>query len=147
MPATQLLLFDPPRPLEERFGEEFFRAIPERPGVYFLCGESSVLYVGKAVNLRRRLGNYRAAHPERHSRKIFRLLFQVTRIYWDECADDTAASERERQLLLVLQPKFNTAGVYPKPRALLGPVLAPPTATPPAFPTAHPDAKVRRDGQ
>lgn len=128
MSTTQLLLFDPPRPLVERFGEGFFREVPPKPGVYFLCGETSVLYVGKAANLRRRLASYRIAHPERHSRKIFRLLFRVTRIYWDECPDEAAARERERRLLLVLQPRFNTAGVYPRPMSVLLPPSAGSTA-------------------
>jgi len=118
--ATQLLLFPPPQPLVDRFGRQFFRSIPEAPGVYFLCGdEAGVLYVGKAKNLRRRLSSYRSAHPERLARRIFRLLFRVTRIYWDECADEAAAVDRERRLLLVLQPPFNAAGRYPPPREVL----------------------------
>jgi excinuclease UvrABC nuclease subunit len=120
MVETQLLLFSPPQPLVDRFGREFFRALPEKPGVYFLCGdEAGVLYVGKAKNLRKRLCSYRSAHPERLARRIFRLLFRVTRIYWDECANEAAALERERQLLLVLQPRFNAAGRYPPPRPVL----------------------------
>jgi len=120
MAERQLLLFPPPRPLVDRLGGEFFRQVPESPGVYFLCGdEAGVLYVGKAKNLRRRLASYRSAHPERLPRRIFRLLFHVTRIYWDECASEAEALERERQLLLVLQPRFNAAGRYPAPRQVL----------------------------
>lgn len=120
MAEMQLLLFPPPQPLVDRFGKNFFRSLPERPGVYLLCGdEPGVLYVGKAKNLRRRLSSYRSAHPERLPRRIFRLLFRVTRIYWDECATEALAAERERQLLLVLQPRFNAAGRYPPPRQVL----------------------------
>lgn len=39
MATGQLWLFPPPRPLVERFGADFFRALPEAPGVYLLCGE------------------------------------------------------------------------------------------------------------
>jgi predicted GIY-YIG superfamily endonuclease len=124
MAETQLLLFPPPQPLVARFGVEFFRAVPQGPGVYFMCGdEAGVLYVGKAKNLRKRLSSYRSAHPDRLARRIFRLLFRVTRIYWDECESEAAAIERERQLLLALQPRFNAAGRYPPPRT----VLIPPT--------------------
>jgi excinuclease UvrABC nuclease subunit len=122
MPETQLLLLPPPQPLVDQFGREFFRRLPETPGVYLMCGdEAGVLYVGKAKNLRRRLSSYRSANPERLGRRIFRLLFRVTRIYWDECADETTALERERQLLLALQPRFNCAGRYPPARRVLIP--------------------------
>ena len=70
MGSGQLWLFPPPRPLVERFGERFFRQIPDRPGVYFLCGrKEGVLYVGKAKNLRKRLAAYRVANPERLPRR------------------------------------------------------------------------------
>jgi predicted GIY-YIG superfamily endonuclease len=112
--SRQLWLFPPARPLAERFGIEFFRGVPERPGVYVMCGTSEgVLYVGKARNLRRRLGSYRSAHPGRVSSKIRRLLTTVSRIYWDECGDEAAAIARERVLLMMLRPKFNTVGTYP----------------------------------
>lgn len=116
----QLLLFPPPQPLVERFGADFFRGLPETPGVYLLCGDGAgVLYVGKAKNLRRRLSSYRSANPERLSRRIFRLLFRVTRIYWDACPDEASALQREQRLLLALQPRFNAAGKYPRARPVL----------------------------
>ncbi|HXG48430.1 MAG TPA: GIY-YIG nuclease family protein [Methylomirabilota bacterium] len=114
MAAAQLQLLPLVPPLAERFGAEFFRAVPERPGVYLLCGaEAGVLYVGKAKNLRRRLGSYRAARPERLPPKLRRLLSAVRRIHWDECASEAAALARERELLLALKPRFNTVGVHP----------------------------------
>jgi predicted GIY-YIG superfamily endonuclease len=121
MESRQLLLLPPVRPLSERLGPEFFRAIPERPGVYFLCGPGDgVLYVGKAKNLRRRLGSYRSAHTDRVPRKIGRLLAAVVRIHWDECPDESSALARERELIGTLRPRFNTAGVRPAPRLALG---------------------------
>ena len=111
MAVGQLWLFDPPKPLVERFGEEFFAALPTGPGVYFFCGTGEgVLYVGKARNLRKRLASYRVANPERLSRRIIRLLHQVRRIEWDECVTEEAARQREELLICVLAPKFNAAG-------------------------------------
>lgn len=111
MAAGQLWLFDPPKPLVDRFGAAFFRALPTDPGVYLLCGESAgVLYVGKARNLRRRLSSYRVANPERLSRRMLRLLHLVRRIEWDVCVSEAAALEREAWLICVLQPRFNRAG-------------------------------------
>lgn len=121
MGAVQLTLLPPARPLAERFGADFFRSAPERPGVYLLCGDAAgVLYVGKARNLRRRLASYRSAQPERLPRKLSRMLALVRRIHWDECPDEGAALARERQLLLALRPPFNTIGVHPRPRRRIG---------------------------
>lgn len=115
MAAGQLWLFPPPRPLVERLGADFFRGLPERPGVYLMCGrEEGVLYVGRAKNLRRRLTSYRVANPERLPRRLVRLLHRVTRIEFDECASEAAARAREELLICVLAPRFNRAGkVWP----------------------------------
>src|SRR5258708_11347756 len=111
MDAGQLWLFDRPKPLVERFGNEFFRELPERPGVYLMCGASEgVLYVGKARNLRKRLAAYRVANPERMSRRIIRLLHQTRRIEWDECRDEESARCREELLICVLAPIFTSVG-------------------------------------
>jgi excinuclease UvrABC nuclease subunit len=116
MAAGQMWLFPPSKPLVERLGRDFFRALPERPGVYFMCGnEAGVLYVGSAKNLRRRLASYRVANPERMSRRIIRLLHRVRRIEFDECRDEPTARLREQMLICVLTPQYNRAGrVWPK---------------------------------
>ena len=121
MPASQTLLFLDPRPLVERLGGEFFRQLPARPGVYLLQDAAQVvLYVGKAKNLRQRLGHYRVANPDRMGRRHLRLLRQVVRIELQECADEMAALAREAELLRALKPKFNRAGVWPAtPRFLV----------------------------
>ena len=118
MAAGQLWLFPPPKPLVERLGEDFFRALPSAPGVYLMCGDNEgVLYVGKARNLRKRLCSYRVANPERFPRRMIRLLHRVTRIEWDECHTEEAARDREEALICVLMPKFNRAGkVWPSSR-------------------------------
>lgn len=116
MARGQLWLFPPPRPLVARLGEEFFRELPEQPGVYLFCaGQEGVLYVGKAVNLRRRLGSWRVANPERLPRRLIRLLHRVTRIEFDVCASAAAADRREEALICALLPPFNRAGkVWPR---------------------------------
>ena len=121
MPASQTLLFPDPRPLVERLGPEFFRQLTDRPGVYLMQDASGlVLYVGKAKNLRQRLGYYRVANPDRMGRRHLRLLRQVARIELQECADEIAALAREAELLRALKPKFNRAGVWPAtPRFLV----------------------------
>jgi predicted GIY-YIG superfamily endonuclease len=116
MPALQTLLFPDPRPLVERLGRDFFRRLPESPGVYLMRdAEETVLYVGKAINLRRRLASYRVANPDRMPRRRLRLLRAVARIELEPCPDESAALARESELLRSLRPKFNRAGVWPAP--------------------------------
>src|SRR5437899_7103337 len=108
---SQMLLIPDPRPLVEQLGAKFFQAAPETPGVYLMRDAAdSVVYVGKARNLRKRLGSYRVANPERFPRRVIRLLHQVRRIEWDECPTEEAARHREELLICVLTPKFNAAG-------------------------------------
>jgi hypothetical protein len=116
----QLLLFADPRPLVDRLGREFFQRLPETSGVYLMRDASgTVLYVGKAKNLRRRLNCYRVANPERLARRHLRLLRAVTAIELQACVDESAALEREAELILELKPRFNRAGTYrPPPRFL-----------------------------
>lgn len=110
----QMLLFPDPRPLVERLGAGFFRSAPAGPGVYLMRDEAGlVLYVGKARNLRRRLGSYRVANPDRLPRRHLRLLRAVARIDLETCPDEAAALAREAELLRSLRPRFNRAGTWP----------------------------------
>jgi predicted GIY-YIG superfamily endonuclease len=114
MPLTQSLLFPDPRPLVERLGREFFRRLPERPGVYLMRdARDAVLYVGKAKNLRQRLCSYRVANPDRMPRRHLRMLRAVERIELQECPDESSALARESELLRTLKPQFNRAGTWP----------------------------------
>ena len=120
VPASQTLLLPDPRPLVERLGSDFFRQLPERPGVYLMRDAAEVvLYVGKAKSLRHRLSSYRVANPDRMGRRHLRLLRQVVRIELLECADEAAALAKEAELLRALKPKFNRAGVWAGPPRFL----------------------------
>ncbi|HVV01406.1 MAG TPA: nucleotide excision repair endonuclease, partial [Verrucomicrobiae bacterium] len=107
----QLLLFPDPRPLVDRLGLHFFQSLPESPGVYLMRDSAeAVLYVGKAKNLRKRLGSYRVANPDRVARRHLRMLRRADAISFETCADESSALARESELLLSLKPKFNRAG-------------------------------------
>lgn len=124
--ARQQWLFSPARPLVERFGHEFFRAIPKSPGIYIMRGQGGrprrprVLYVGKAKNLRERLGSYRHVHPNRDSRKTVRLVHAVESIAWEVCGDETAALLRENELLREHRPLFNRMNIRPEAHGCIG---------------------------
>src|SRR3984885_12037486 len=114
MALTQSLLFPDPRPLVERLGREFFRQLPQQPGVYLMRdAQDIVLYLGKAKNLRKRLCSYRVANPDRMPRRHLRMLRAVERIELQECPDELSALARESELLRTLRPKFNRAGTWP----------------------------------
>lgn len=119
--ARQLWLLPPPRPFVERFGHAFFRALPREPGVYFFLDDAKrLLYVGKAKVLRQRVGSYRHVHPDRDSRKTWRLVNAVREIRWEVCPSHAAALLRENQLLRELRPRFNRANVWPWSAVYLG---------------------------
>ena len=112
----QLLLLPDPRPLVERLGPDFFTQAPECPGVYLMREAAErVLYVGKARNLRKRLGSYRVANPDRLRRRHLRLVRAVERIELQECPDETTALARESELLRNLRPAYNRAGTWAGP--------------------------------
>jgi len=117
----QMLLFSDPRPLVDRLGADFFRQAPECPGVYLMRDAAdTVLYVGKARNLRKRLGSYRVANPVRLRRRHLKLLRAVAGIELQRCPDESSALARESELLLALRPRFNRAGTWPAlPRLLV----------------------------
>jgi predicted GIY-YIG superfamily endonuclease len=121
MPSKQTLLFPDPRPLVERLGNDFFRSLPEGPGVYLMHdARETVLYVGKAKNLRKRLNSYRVANPERLKRRHLRLLRAVTQIELEECTDELVALNRETALIRELKPPFNRVGVWPAAPRFIG---------------------------
>jgi excinuclease ABC subunit C len=108
-------LFEHPKPLLERFGKEFFRSVPKKPGIYVMCGASGqILYVGQSSNLRTRLGSYRNANPDHLSRRVIRLIHQVATVTWEECDSAALARVRENELLRLHRPKFNRMNVYPR---------------------------------
>ena len=117
---TQTLLFPDPRPLVERLGADFFRQAPQSPGVYLMRDAcDTVLYVGKAKNLRQRLASYRVANPDRLRPRQLRLLRAAVRIDLLECPTEASALARESELLRNLRPRFNRAGTWPGPARFL----------------------------
>lgn len=113
--ATQLRLFEPPKPLLERLGRAFFRSLPPRPGIYLMLDrDGRILYVGQSKNLRSRLASYLHVRPERDSRKLVRLVHRVDAIRWEECPTAEAARLRENELLRAHRPRFNSANTYPQ---------------------------------
>jgi GIY-YIG catalytic domain len=119
--AVQLRLFPAPKPLVERLGVDFFRRVPDAPGVYLMSDERErLLYVGKAKSLRARLNSYRHVQPERASRKVVRLIHAVRSVVWEVCACPNSALLRENELLRLHKPKFNVMNARPEHYLFVG---------------------------
>ena len=102
------------RLFDRKFGTDFLAGVPARPGVYRLYDEAgTLLYVGKARNLRRRLGQYRTTRRTKKDRKRRALVRSAARIAWDVCASELEASLGEIRLIQALRPRANLTGAFP----------------------------------
>ena len=86
--------------------------LPHRPGVYLFRGPSAeVLYVGTAVDLRRRVGQYfNGADPRTRIKEMASLATGVDHV---ECAHDLEAGVRELRLLAAHAPPYNRRSKFP----------------------------------
>ena len=102
------------RLFDKKFGLAFLATVPTAPGVYrFLDEEGALLYVGKAMSLRRRLAQYRTAGRRRKERKRRALVKAAATITWEVCESSLAASLAEIRLIQALRPRRNIAGAFP----------------------------------
>jgi predicted GIY-YIG superfamily endonuclease len=108
-------LFEAQNPLEERLGKSFFDKLPKTPGVYKMYGcKESLLYVGKAKDLRSRLFTYRRVNNDNSSRKVRRLVRMVRQITLEQLPSEEKALLRENELIRKYRPPFNRAKKAPE---------------------------------
>lgn len=102
------------RAFDRKFGADFLARVPSAPGVYELYDAAgSLLYVGKARDLRRRLAQYRTTRRITKDRKRRALVRAAERIVWRVCASELEASLTEIRLIQALRPHENVAGAFP----------------------------------
>lgn len=90
------------------FDEAFLSALPELPGVYMMRDrEGGVIYVGKAVNLRQRVGSYFARRSER-PKKTQQILDRIWSMEVETVGSELEALLLEAKLIALCQPEFNT---------------------------------------
>jgi predicted GIY-YIG superfamily endonuclease len=125
--VAQALVQEDRREVWRRAGERICPSAPRTPGVYVLKdADGRALYVGKALNLRRRL---RAHFAEHRWRAITPALSRAADAEWREVGSELEALLREAASIEELQPPVNIQRFAPAldtraiPRALLRDVL------------------------
>jgi excinuclease ABC subunit C len=86
--------------------DSFLAALPAKPGVYrMLAADDSILYVGKARQLRNRVASY--FHGRAHAEKTQAMLAQVARVEVTVTASETEALLLEYNLIQRHRPRYN----------------------------------------
>ncbi|MFJ9366347.1 DEDD exonuclease domain-containing protein [Nocardia sp. NPDC101769] len=110
---TELLDYLPEVTRRQRAKRVMAADLPATPGVYLFRGPSDeVLYIGTAVNLRRRVRTYFTGSDTRpRMREMVQL---ATRVDHVECAHGLEAGVRELRLLLAHTPPYNRRSKFPQ---------------------------------
>ena len=110
---TDLRSYLPDVSPEQRRKRVLAANLPHRPGVYLFRGPANeVLYVGTAVDLRRRAGQYFNGSDSRP--RIKEMVALATAIDHVECAHDLEAGVRELRLLAAHAPPYNRRSKFPQ---------------------------------
>ncbi|MCV7281486.1 DEDD exonuclease domain-containing protein [Mycolicibacterium flavescens] len=97
----------------QRRNRRLATGLPRRPGVYLFRGPGNeVLYVGTAVDLRRRVNQYFNGSDTRTRMKEMASL--ATAVDHVECAHDLEAGVRELRLLAAHAPPYNRRSKFPQ---------------------------------
>ena len=125
--VAQALVLEDRREIWRCAGDRICRDAPSSPGVYVLTdADGRALYVGKAINLRRRL---RAHFAERRWRALKPDLSRAANAEWQEVGSELEALLRESALIQERQPPVNVQIGAPDlstravPAALLEPLV------------------------
>jgi hypothetical protein len=98
---------------DERFGAAFYDEIPAKPGVYrFEKEDGTILYVGKAKNLRRRLSQYRNAKRRKKSMKMRTIVAGAARLTFETCTSESEALLLENRWIQEHRPPLNVSGAF-----------------------------------
>ncbi|KUI29700.1 hypothetical protein AU196_05160 [Mycobacterium sp. IS-1742] len=110
---TDLRAYLPDVTPAQRRNRRLADGLPHRPGVYLFRGPGDeVLYVGTAVDLRRRVGQYfTGADPRARMKEMASL---ATRVDHVECAHELEAGVRELRLLAAHAPPYNRRSKFPQ---------------------------------
>jgi excinuclease UvrABC nuclease subunit len=101
------------RAFDRKFGEQFLKSLPKSPGVYRVYdAEESLIYVGKAKDLRKRLAQYRNAKRTKAHRKMRSIIAEAARIEYSVHESEAEALIQETISIQNHRPKWNVASAY-----------------------------------
>ena len=115
VPSLQLSYYGPMtvRAFDRKFGEEFLESVPASPGVYLVYDQQSeLIYVGKAINLKRRLSQYRSTIRRKKYRRMHGIVREATRIEIQSAETHLDACLTETMLIQKHRPRWNIVGAY-----------------------------------
>src|SRR4026209_2016762 len=101
------------RNFDRKFGAEFLESLPTSPGVYLVYDkQDELIYIGKAINLKRRLLQYRNTLRRKKHRRMRGIVREAARIeiqcaetHLDACLTETMLIQKHR-------PRWNIVGAY-----------------------------------
>ncbi len=109
-----------PNPLRERLGDQFFKDLPDQPGIYrFLDSNDALLYVGKAKDLRNRVTSYTRIRGDRDPGRLVRMVRNTARITIQACATEEDALVAELDAIRTENPVYNRAGRHTRHYAFI----------------------------
>jgi excinuclease ABC subunit C len=85
--------------------QEQINRLPHQPGVYRYFDEEGIIYVGKAVDLRKRVSSYFTKQD--HNKKTQQLVKNIKRIEFTIVNSESDAFLLENNLIKQYQPKYN----------------------------------------
>ena len=110
---AELRSYLPDVPPAQRRKRVLAEGLPRRPGIYLFHGPADeVLYVGTAINLRRRVNQYFNGSDQRTRMK--EMVALATRVEHVECAHALEAGVRELRMLSAHAPPYNRRSKFPQ---------------------------------
>lgn len=92
-------------PANEKLREKI-AYLPHKPGIYKFFDEKGIIYVGKAVDIRKRVSSY-FNRSAQHNKKTLKLISQINDIEFTIVDTEADAFLLENNLIKQYQPKYN----------------------------------------
>ncbi|GAB3824169.1 excinuclease ABC subunit UvrC [Pontibacter rugosus] len=92
-------------PANEKLKEKISH-LPHKPGIYKFFDDKGIIYVGKAVDIRKRVSSY-FNRSTQHNRKTLKLVSQIKDIEFTIVDTEADAFLLENNLIKQYQPKYN----------------------------------------
>ena len=98
---------------DQKFGATYFASLPTTPAIYKMFNaKGELIYVGKAKNLRRRLGQYRNAKRRKKHAKMRKIVGEAVSIQYELQPSEHEALLAEIKVIQEQRPKFNRVGAF-----------------------------------